>query len=545
MEIISGKAQFNLDCDTAVAIGKFDGIHLGHIELLKHVENQKAAGLKTAVFTFDLSAVSFFSGKNIGEITTQAEKRIIFEELGIDILVEFPLNSITKDIAAEDFIKDILIDQMNMKYVVAGSDLSFGRGGLGDEKLLRKLGKIYDYRVDIIDKVKYNLRDISSTYVREEITAGHMDVVSKLLGHPYSFTGVVESGKRLGRKLGFPTMNQYPDEQKILPPMGVYYSNVIFKGRVYHGLTNIGVRPTVKDGDHVSVETHLFNFDEDMYGQKIETQLLEFKRAEMKFNSVDELKEKMAEDIQDGMEYHKINDWSEIDTILWDIDGTLLDFDTSESISIRQCIEKQGYTPTQEQINVYKKINASYWEKLEKCEVTKDELYPARFKDWFAQMGFDKADPVKMNEDYQIALGENPIPREDTLLVMKSLKEAGYKQYAVTNGSNAAQSGKLSTTGVEQLFDAVFISEIIGIPKPQKEYFDYVQRMTGYDKKKTVIIGDSLSSDIKGGVNAGIKTIWFNPDMKKNNSGLCIDAEVRTLSDVLEMFKLRKTLQTG
>ena len=306
MKIINQK-EFHIDEPTVVAIGKFDGIHLGHVELIKHMlKAKKSLGLKSAVFTFNMSAASFFAGKDIKEITTISEKRVIFETLGIDYLIEFPLDDETAGIMPENFIKDIMTGMMNMRYIVAGDDVSYGKYGKGDANLLKELSEKYDYRVEIIDKVKYNLKDISSTYVRDEISAGHMDMVTKLLGHPYSFAGVVESGHKLGRTLGFPTMNLYPDEEKILPPMGVYYSEVLFEGATYPGLTNIGVRPTVSNDNQVSVETYLFDFDMDMYGKEIITRILDFKRPEMKFNSKEALKAQMEIDLSEGRKYHRL-----------------------------------------------------------------------------------------------------------------------------------------------------------------------------------------------------------------------------------------------
>lgn len=304
MKIIKSK-DFNIEEKTAVGIGKFDGVHLGHIELISSLVRQKEAGLKVVIFTFNTSATTFFTGKKVGEITTLAEKEIIFEKLGVDVLIEFPLNSETAAITPDAFIRDILVRKLNMKYVVAGEDLSFGYKGSGDAKLLESKALEFGYEVNIINKLKYKNRDISSTYVREEIENGNMQEAAKLLGHPYSFAGTVERGFKLGRTLGFPTMNLYPDEEKILPPMGVYYSKVLYDDMEYYGITNIGIRPTVADENdrHVSIETFLFDFDKDMYGQKIITHILEFKRPEMKFESKEALARQVKNDILDGRKF--------------------------------------------------------------------------------------------------------------------------------------------------------------------------------------------------------------------------------------------------
>ena len=173
-----------------------------------------------------------------------------------------------------------------------------------DRKLVSKILKHKDYQPKKYTAVR--LGEISSSFVREVIEKGDMEMATNLLGHPYSFTGSVKPGFKLGRKLGFPTMNLYPDKDKILPPKGVYYSEVAFEGAHYPGITNIGVRPTVSDGESVSVETYLYDFDRDMYGENIETGLLAFKRPEMKFGSKEELKKMIDADIDDGREFFGI-----------------------------------------------------------------------------------------------------------------------------------------------------------------------------------------------------------------------------------------------
>lgn len=304
MLIINNIDELQIESGSAVAIGKFDGIHLGHVKLINYILEKKKEGLKAVVFTFDISASSFFSGEDIKEITTIEEKRILFEKMGVDVLIEYPLNKETASISPENFVKDILVKGLHMSYIAAGDDISFGNRGLGDAKLIKELSAVCGYEYCFIEKLTYEGKDISSSYVRSEIEKGNMQTVEKLLGHPYSFTGVVASGFKLGRKLGMPTMNQYPDKDKILPPYGVYYSKVKYKNNIYNGITNIGMRPTVSNDNHVSVETYLYDFNEDMYGEDIETFLLHYKRPEMKFDSVEDLKAQMQMDIEEGRKYY-------------------------------------------------------------------------------------------------------------------------------------------------------------------------------------------------------------------------------------------------
>lgn len=305
MRIIQDTTEFHIDGKSAVALGKFDGIHRGHRALLSRILEQKKNGLLAVIFTFHPSAAAFFGKSESGELTTRMEKRQYFEELGIDVLVEFPLNAETASITAEKFITDILKKRMNAAYIAAGEDVSFGYGGLGRRTLLERMAGEMGYQVEIIDKVYHDGREISSTYVREEVEKGDMETVEVLLGRNYSIRGCVEQGNRLGRRLGMPTLNLYPEEEKLLPPKGVYYSRVLYQGCVYPGITNVGKKPTVNDTEKISVETYLYDFDKDMYGREIITELLCFKRPEQKFQDVRMLKEQMEKDIEEGRNYHK------------------------------------------------------------------------------------------------------------------------------------------------------------------------------------------------------------------------------------------------
>lgn len=305
MEIIQDTTEFHLEAGSAVAIGKFDGVHRGHEMLLSCILERKKMGMKAVVFTFYPSAAIFFGQASGGELTTREEKRSCFEKLGVDILVEFPLNKDTAATLPEDFVRDILVKKMNTKFVAAGGDLSFGQGGKGDSRLLKEMAEELGFRVTIIDKVFHKDREISSTYVREMIEQGDMQGARELLGRYYSFEGTVERGNRLGRRLGMPTMNLYPRPEKLLPPWGVYYSRLHYEGGVYPGITNIGRKPTVNDTETVSVETYLYDFDRDMYGKDIVTELLAFKRPERKFKDVVELRAQMERDIDQGRFFHE------------------------------------------------------------------------------------------------------------------------------------------------------------------------------------------------------------------------------------------------
>lgn len=306
MKLIQGTTEFELDADSAVAIGKFDGVHLGHQKLLKQILSWKKEGLQAVVFTFDPPPAIFFQQTVQKELTTREEKRKLFEKMGVDVLIEFPFNNNTAATTPTNFIAQILVGKLHTKKIAAGYDLSFGHGGAGDSKLLQNLSEKYGYQVQIIDKVCLDGNEISSTYVRKEVEKGNMQLVTKLLGTPYAITGIVQHGKKLGRTIDMPTVNLLPIADKLLPPMGVYFSNIYLGERKFHGVTNIGYRPTVSDNSTISVETFIYNFNENLYGQEIMVELLFYRRPEMKFDSIEALKKQMRSDSDAGKIYFQI-----------------------------------------------------------------------------------------------------------------------------------------------------------------------------------------------------------------------------------------------
>lgn len=300
LEIISNTTEFYLEKETAVAIGKFDGVHIGHRRLLEEILEQKKNGLLSCVFTFDPSPSVLFGGADGKELTTKEEKRLLFERMGIDILVEFPLTYETAAMAPEAFASELLARQMNARLIAAGTDLSFGAKGAGDAALLQKMSANLGFTVKTIEKVCIDDVEVNSTYIRQQVKDGNMEQVEKFLGMPYTVVATVEHGNRIGRTIGFPTVNLAPPANKLLPPNGVYYSGVLVRGKKYKAISNVGCKPTVTDENVVGVESYLYDFDEEIYGEPIEVYLNVFKRPERQFDNLEELKAQLQEDIREG-----------------------------------------------------------------------------------------------------------------------------------------------------------------------------------------------------------------------------------------------------
>lgn len=306
MRIIQQTTEFHIEEKTAAAIGKFDGIHKGHGKLLENILRQKEKGLKSVVFTFEPLPAVFFGQTGIKELTSKREKEELFEKMGIDILIEFPLTEATASMSPEEFVREILVDKMNVEYLAAGTDLSFGYRGAGNAGLLKKLAREYGFKAEIIEKVCHDGREISSSYIREEIERGNMEKAAALIGNAYSISGIVEHGNQLGRTLSMPTVNLIPDQRKLLPPYGVYFSRIEIDGMLYYGVTNIGAKPTVSEQNCPGVETHIFDFEEEIYHKKITVYLEHFRRPERKFPGIEALKAQLSEDKKAGRNYYRI-----------------------------------------------------------------------------------------------------------------------------------------------------------------------------------------------------------------------------------------------
>lgn len=223
--------------------------------------------------------------------------------------------------------------------------------------------------------------------------------------------------------------------------------------------------------------------------------------------------------------------------LLWDLDGTILDFLASEAYAINTLFSKYGLGPcTEEKLKTYSDINRKYWEALERNEMTKSGILVGRFREFFSMIGVDPSIAERFNKDYQEALGDHIVFIDHALDVLKSEKGA-FTLAAVTNGTKVAQTKKLKRSGLDVIFDEVFISEDVGAEKPNVEYFDSVFEKLGvFDRGQALIIGDSLTSDMKGGAIAGVDTCWFNPKHKINDQGIRVTYEVDDLRAIKELI---------
>ena len=277
--------------ESAVCIGKFDGIHLGHRLLVNETVRSPHPAL---MLTFR------FEGQK--SIYTDAEKEKTASELGIEHYVEVPATKEFFSMEPETFIKEILCKKLGAKQVVVGTDFRFGKDRTGDVKTLEKFSENYGYKLTVVDKLKSDEGEIiSSTGIRKYIADGEIKKANKLLGRNYSISGTVTGGMRLGRKIEVPTANIIPQNDKLLPPFGVYAVRVIGEGEdAYTGVANLGVKPTVGGDNPIGLEVNIFDFEGDIYDREIIVEFIDFIRPEKRFDDIVTLKKQIETDVKNA-----------------------------------------------------------------------------------------------------------------------------------------------------------------------------------------------------------------------------------------------------
>ena len=290
---------------SSVTLGKFDGLHRGHQKLINLIRREQGEKNRSVIFTFDVSPRSYILHSPPKYLLTYEERRELAENLGVDILAECPFTEALMHMEPEDFVKEYLAERLHARYLAVGPDFRFGYQRLGTPELLKELGRTYGFRTEIVEKEKYKGRDISSTFVREELEKGHIEEVNQLLGYTYFTKGEIVHGRQLGRTIGIPTANLIPPVIKKLPPNGVYITESLIQGKTYQGITNVGYKPTVKE-NFLGVETYLFSCNADLYGQEAEVRFYRYLRPEIKFSSLEELKCQMLKDIEEGKSYFRL-----------------------------------------------------------------------------------------------------------------------------------------------------------------------------------------------------------------------------------------------
>jgi riboflavin kinase/FMN adenylyltransferase len=297
LNIFKNFKDYHSEKPLALSLGMFDGGHLGHkyiIDELKKVGSEN--DLETAILTFwPHPRFVFNPNEHLKLLNTIEEKKVLMEKYGINNLFLKEFDNEFRNLTGEEFVRQILIEKLNVKYLIIGYDHSFGKNKSGNFELLQKLSKELDFEVEQMEAINIHENNISSTKIRNALLAGNIKEANEMLGYSYSVSGTVVHGKKLGRTIGYPTANIETDSIKLLPKKGAYIVEVFVNENQYKGMLSIGTNPTV-NGEKLTVEVYILDFNEDIYDQNINVKFRDFLHEEIKFEGLEKLVERLDED---------------------------------------------------------------------------------------------------------------------------------------------------------------------------------------------------------------------------------------------------------
>jgi len=289
--------KVNKSNGTAIAIGNFDGLHKGHMEIMNTLKSVAIENsLNSLCYTFSEHPVNVIKGKNsLPLIADNNHKEELLFSAGIDTLFFEDFERV-KDIPAEEFVKEILVNKLNMKVVVVGLHNHYGKNGEGDIKLLRELGQKYGFLVYMVKPLYLDDVMCSSTKIREYISTGEIEKANQMLGRAFKISNIIIKDKELGKTIGFPTANMMPKNNMLMPKAGVYATTTNAGGKIYKSITNVGDCPTVND-NKIKFETHIIDFNENLYGKEIEVMFHAKMRDTVSFENIEGLKKQLSYDV--------------------------------------------------------------------------------------------------------------------------------------------------------------------------------------------------------------------------------------------------------
>jgi len=302
LELFNNLSHYKSDKAVVLTIGTFDGLHIGHQKIINRLTRNE--NLQSVVLTFfPHPRMVLQQNSDIKLLNTIDEKIELFTKLQLEVLIIHPFDKTFSELSAEEFVKNILIEKLNLKKIIIGYDHRFGKNRTAGIEELIAFGKKYNFEVEQIPAQEIDEISVSSTKIRKALDDGDITLANSYLGYPYSLEATVVQGRKIGRTLGFPTANlKIYENYKLVPKKGIYIVRVVFDNQTFKGMMSIGTNPTVK-GREQTIEVNILDFDKDIYGKKIKIYFLKRIRDEQKFNSIEELKTQMQKDKQTTLMY--------------------------------------------------------------------------------------------------------------------------------------------------------------------------------------------------------------------------------------------------
>ena len=306
MKIFHGLENASILKPTVLTLGVFDGLHLGHQRIMERVvERSRTAKAHATAITFDPHPRAVLHAESAPPLLQTLDQRLAnLEVLGLEQTIVIPFSKEFSQVPAEDFLVDVLHDRLHAREVYLGQGFAFGRGRGGNIDLLRKMSGELGFFADEVEEVQVRGQRVSSSRIRELLIDGHINLARRMLGRPYGVEGVIMRGNRRGHTIGFPTANLKP-RNRVIPKFGVYATATLIDGTWRKSITNIGVRPTFEDTTEPSIESYIFDFDGDLYGDVLRVRFLHRIRDERKFSGIDELKAQIERDTQTARNYFR------------------------------------------------------------------------------------------------------------------------------------------------------------------------------------------------------------------------------------------------
>jgi len=301
MQLIRGLHNLKKQSECVLTIGNFDGVHIGHQEIIKRlVERSHELKIPSLVISFSVTPESFF-GRPKARLSSFRDKHSFLKSMGVDKHLLIRFNTSFSQISAVSFVENILVKKLKVRHCFIGDDFRFGKNRLGNYELLEKLSKPNNYIAEKLERVTFDNERVSSSAVRKCLASGNFSAAERLLGRPFAISGRVSHGDKRGRTIGFPSIN-VGISRRLSPVLGVFNVLVEINKEKYHGVCNVGKRPTV-GGEKILLEVFIFNFNREIYGERVTIVFKQKSREEMKFDSFDKLKKQIAKDVEIGKEY--------------------------------------------------------------------------------------------------------------------------------------------------------------------------------------------------------------------------------------------------
>ena len=506
--------------DRIIAVGVFDGVHIGHRVVLSRALMEH--GLSPAVLTF--SNAEIFKGG--GQLQTDEARCALLEQLEFADVFQADFTAV-KNMSPAAFIS-MLKNDLGAKAIVCGFNFHFGKDGAGNTETLQTLCEENDIVLYVQPAVQVDGVAVSSSRIKQALSNGDMQTVLQLLNNPFTIDTIVQDGQHLGRTLGAPTINQTLESNLALPRFGVYASIAIINEKAYPAITNIGVRPTV-GSEQPLAETYILDFGQDVYGERIQVQLLHFLRAEQQFDSVDALQSQIEADISAVRDFFAAKSAEQPRAILFDFDNTLQDRQIAFLLCLQDFIRALLPSLCEDEILKYADIL----------------LNTAEFGFVPYKKVFEKAaevlpltEPLDFDAAYaflKIAYPLHTTLFADAVNTLLELKRRGYRIGMLTNGVSRIQNCKVDMSGLRPMMDYVMVSGDEHLQKPDPEPFYRLAYRLGVHPSECVYVGDNPVNDIEGALSAGMKAVFRDfsyPGIAVENPAV---PHIRELADLLDL----------